>query len=169
MSTLDLTSVTLAKLPAHYCYCIGPYKCHLIKTTCLLLLLQDWSMSPPPQIWVTTFIQSASLLYSSPEDRSSTFRQNVGIHQYNYPNINYLFYCRFIQISSQETHCVAIVPSPWQVPVFHLLCENLYITITLIINQQSHYIKFHTKTLKIAPTCFDPKIILRELRCSSLK
>ena len=25
------------------------------------------------------------------------------------------------------------------------------------------YIKFHIKTLKIAPTCFDPKIILREL------
>jgi len=34
--------------------------------------------------------------------------------------------------------------------------------ITLIINQQMHYIKFHIKTLKIAPTCFDPKIILRE-------
>ena len=31
------------------------------------------------------------------------------------------------------------------------------------------YIKFHIKTLKIAPTCFDPKVILRELRCSLLK
>jgi len=31
------------------------------------------------------------------------------------------------------------------------------------------YIKFHIKTLKIAPTCFDPKIILRDLRCSLLK
>ena len=31
------------------------------------------------------------------------------------------------------------------------------------------YIKFHIKTFKIAPTCFDPKIILRELRCSLLK
>ena len=31
------------------------------------------------------------------------------------------------------------------------------------------YINFHIKTLKIAPTCFDPKIILRELRCSLLK
>ena len=31
------------------------------------------------------------------------------------------------------------------------------------------YIKFHIKTLKIAATCFDPKIILRELRCSLLK
>ena len=29
-----------------------------------------------------------------------------------------------------------------------------------------HCIKFHIKTLKIALTCFDPKIILRELRCS---
>jgi len=26
------------------------------------------------------------------------------------------------------------------------------------------YIKFHIKTLKIAPTCFDPKLILRKLR-----
>jgi len=25
-----------------------------------------------------------------------------------------------------------------------------------------HYIKFHIKTFKIAPTCFDPKIILRD-------
>ena len=41
--------------------------------------------------------------------------------------------------------------------------------ITLIINQQMHYIKFHIKTLKNAPTCFDPMIILRELRCSLLK
>ena len=31
------------------------------------------------------------------------------------------------------------------------------------------YITFHIKTLKIAQTCFDPKIILRELRCSLLK
>ena len=35
--------------------------------------------------------------------------------------------------------------------------------------KQMHYVKFHIKTLKIAPTCFDPKIILRELRCSLLK
>ena len=41
--------------------------------------------------------------------------------------------------------------------------------ITLIINQQKHYIKFHIKTLKIVPTCFDPKIIPKELRCSLLK
>ena len=40
---------------------------------------------------------------------------------------------------------------------------------TLIINQQMHDIKFHIKTLKIAATRFDPKIILRELRCSLLK
>ena len=32
-----------------------------------------------------------------------------------------------------------------------------------------HYLKFRIKTLKIAPTCFDPKIILRELGCSLLK
>jgi len=28
---------------------------------------------------------------------------------------------------------------------------------------------FYTKTFKIAPTCFDPEIIFRELRCSLLK
>ena len=28
---------------------------------------------------------------------------------------------------------------------------------------------FYIKTFKIAPTCFDPKIIFRELRCSLLK
>jgi len=43
------------------------------------------------------------------------------------------------------------------------------VNFTLIINQQTHYIKFHIETLKIAPTCFDPKIILKELRCSLLK
>jgi len=31
------------------------------------------------------------------------------------------------------------------------------------------YIKFHIKTPKIAPTCFDPKIILRELHISLLE
>jgi len=46
--------------------------------------------------------------------------------------------------------------------------ENISSNI-LIINKQMHYIKFHIKTLKIAPTFFDPKIILRELRCSLLK
>ena len=46
---------------------------------------------------------------------------------------------------------------------------NISIRITLIINEQMHYIKFHIKTPKITPTCFDPKIILRELRCSLLK
>jgi len=40
---------------------------------------------------------------------------------------------------------------------------------TLIINQQMHYIKFHIKTLKITPTCVDLKIILRDLRCFLLK
>jgi len=49
------------------------------------------------------------------------------------------------------------------------LLHRAFRRITLIINQQMHYIKFHIKTLKIAPTCFDPKIILRELRCSLLK
>ena len=49
------------------------------------------------------------------------------------------------------------------------LLHRAFHRITLIINQQMHYIKFHIKTLKIALTCFDPKIILRELRCSLLK
>ena len=49
------------------------------------------------------------------------------------------------------------------------LLHRAFRRFTLIINQQMHNIKFHIKTLKIAPTCFDPKIILRELNCSLLK
>ena len=49
------------------------------------------------------------------------------------------------------------------------LLHRVFRRIALIINQQMHYIKFHIKTPKIAPTCFDPKIITRELRCSLLK
>jgi hypothetical protein len=49
------------------------------------------------------------------------------------------------------------------------LLHRAFRRIALIINQQMHCIKFHIKILKIAPTCFDPKIILRELRCSLLK
>ena len=41
------------------------------------------------------------------------------------------------------------------------LLHRAFRRITLIINQQMYYIKFHIKTLKIAPTCFDPMIILR--------
>ena len=46
------------------------------------------------------------------------------------------------------------------------LLHRAFRRITLIIDQKMHYIKFHIKTLKIALTCFDPKIILMELRCS---
>ena len=49
------------------------------------------------------------------------------------------------------------------------LLHRAFRRITSIINQQMHYIKVHIKTLKIAPICFDPKIILRELRYSLLK
>jgi len=41
--------------------------------------------------------------------------------------------------------------------------------IILIVINKCTCIKFHIKTLKIAPTCFDPRIILKELRCSLLK
>jgi len=51
----------------------------------------------------------------------------------------------------------------------HRLREDRIYALTLIITQQMYYIKFHIKTLKITPTCFDPKIILKELRCSLLK
>jgi len=43
-----------------------------------------------------------------------------------------------------------------------LLLHRAFRRITLIINQQMHLIKFHIKTLKIAPTYFDPKIILMD-------
>ena len=51
----------------------------------------------------------------------------------------------------------------------YVIISEIIVHFTLIINQQMHYIKFHVKTFKISPKCFDPKIILRELRCSLLK
>jgi len=53
--------------------------------------------------------------------------------------------------------------------LLHLFIYLKHMFIALIITIKCTYIKFHIKTLKIAPTCFDPKIILRELRCSLLK
>ena len=44
--------------------------------------------------------------------------------------------------------------------VFHYLVFPKFVCNHIITNKCS-YIKFHIKTLKIAPTCFDPKIILR--------
>jgi len=41
--------------------------------------------------------------------------------------------------------------------------------VTLIIPTNSRTQKFHPKTLKIAPTCFHPKIIFRQPYCSLLK
>jgi len=62
---------------------------------------------------------------------------------------------------------ISSLPRPpyWHGLTFSIssLLHRAFRTITSIINQQIHYIKFHIKTLKIAPTCFDPKIILREL------
>ena len=43
------------------------------------------------------------------------------------------------------------------------LLHRVFRRITLLVNQQIHYIKSHIKTLKIAWTYFDPKIIFREL------
>jgi len=36
-------------------------------------------------------------------------------------------------------------------------------------NQLSLWVFFYIKTFKIASTCFDPKIIFREINCSLLK
>ena len=43
------------------------------------------------------------------------------------------------------------------------MLHRTFRTVSLIINQQMHCIKFHVKTLKIAPIYLDPKIILTEL------
>ena len=47
-----------------------------------------------------------------------------------------------------------------------LLCSSI---VYYVSTNKCTYIKFLIKTLKIALTCFDPKIIFRELRCSLLK
>ena len=62
------------------------------------------------------------------------------------------------EVSSSVLHFLQVVL---------LLSPIIYkclLKIALIITNKCTYIKFHMKTLKIAPTCFDPKIILRELR-----
>jgi len=56
----------------------------------------------------------------------------------------------------------------WKPSFAFSVLSKLGIGITLSTNKCT-YIKFHIKTLKIAPKCFDPKIIPRELRCSLLK
>ena len=62
-------------------------------------------------------------------------------------------------------HYVLYTPHPLQMyEVAGFSIEALQLS-----TNKSTYIKFHIKTLKIAPTCFNPKIILRELRCSLLK
>ena len=76
-----------------------------------------------------------------------------------------LHVCRYIEI-----HKIDSLRQQFEKFIYlSSLLHRAILRITLIINQQMHYIKFHIKTLKIAPTCFDPKIILRELRCSLLK
>ena len=48
-------------------------------------------------------------------------------------------------------------------------CTVHFVESLQLLTNKCTYIKSRIKTLKIAPTCFDPKIILRELRCSLLK
>ena len=48
-------------------------------------------------------------------------------------------------------------------------CTVHFVELLQLSTNKCTYIKFHIKTLKIALTYFDPKIILRELRCSLLK
>ena len=49
------------------------------------------------------------------------------------------------------------------------LTNNIEFTSFNYHTNKCTYIKFHIKTLKIAPTCFYPKIIFRELHFSLLK
>jgi len=63
-------------------------------------------------------------------------------------------------ISSTKLNNINFTPS---------LLHRAFRRITLTITNKRTYIKFHIKTLKITPTCFDPKIILKELSCSLLK
>ena len=50
-----------------------------------------------------------------------------------------------------------------------LLLHRVLRRITLIIPTNALVKKIHIKTLKMAPTCFDHKIIIREPCCSLLK
>ena len=95
-------------------------------------------------------------------------------HQYFWLTILFLLYSFAPKLSGNHyvTHTEHSIGGIIVLVVCFLLgsfpVSEFYIP-ALIINQQMHYIKFHIKTFKNAPTCFDPKIILREVSCSLLK
>jgi len=104
-----------------------------------------------------------------------------------------------VTVPSLPTYTISVrsqfIHGPHVVRKFQLLClrakshfEQIYETaVTRTVNtifigapciSYSHWIStptnahtynFYNKTIKIAPTCFDPKIIFRELHCSLLK
>ena len=58
-----------------------------------------------------------------------------------------------------------------QYETFELLAvfKKVHAFLLISVQTNAHNKIFYIKTFKIAPTCFDPKIIFRELHCSSLK
>jgi len=55
--------------------------------------------------------------------------------------------------------------------IYKQVCMQVKKQLSHLINTptNAHTYNFYIKTFKISPTCFDPKIIFRELRCSLLK
>ena len=61
-------------------------------------------------------------------------------------------------------------PLEYYSSVAYLYCCTVYFVQSFNYHtNKCTYIQFHINTLKIAPTCFDPKSIFRELHCSLLK
>ena len=71
---------------------------------------------------------------------------------------------------SQTQHYFIIVANKLNNKILLCLTETNKFIHSISAPPNAHIYKcFHIKTLKIAPTCFDPKIIFRELCCSLLK
>jgi len=175
----------------------SPSQCHFVRTATLtglrpnLSLLSDKSainrLNPGTAAHALLYQHNRSWLleklaltrritkFSETYDNRNINTVSTTIHQCPLPSDHWMpctaSQTYLLMLKYETYHMRVSHPSQWNVCTSHVCrmsYQNKNVT-TLIINQQMHYTKFHIKTLKINPTCFDLKIILRELPCSLLK
>ena len=79
---------------------------------------------------------------------------------------------KFFRIKFKNVYVVKRVNVKCHAIVFFLSLPlyRVFLRFTCLVHQPMHTHKIvYIKTFKIAPTCFDHAIIIRELRCSLLK
>jgi len=113
---------------------------------------------PSRDVWISrhTFIRSffvGSCDKWSLQKKGGYIRQTAGSHEGGLLSAQ-----RTRNTRSSYFTCKVHWRWRWNFRIFIVNCNKYVI---LIINNKFTYIKFHIKTFNIAPTCFDPKIILR--------